>query len=375
MSLDGHLKLTDFGLAGSIVKYKNTNHNIASDVSQLQLDPDLLVAMSTAKHDERTGSTDDIISDASTQDGQEILDPEQNGKRDLKWVRRRTVCGTAGYRPPEQVQERFLDYFSRCGYDERADWFSLGVCCFTMLTGRRPFPTKKELLQSDSQRNLVLAAETVQSKANINVEAAERAMNDAEYRCLMFEVNFPSHFTEEPQAQHFIEALLARNPEERPRYDGIVGHPWMKGESFDANEVVKRPTPRWIKDHAYLQSIRSNESHSSNNFQGSSLRKSQRSLTECIESLCSDCFDKYGAAYAENFAIKWSTLARTETLNLFRHWNYMSDDVVALEAQAAFRNENNKSNKPSSSRKLGEVLHCHSPSNYGSSYKRSKRKT
>ena len=193
------------------MKHKKRCHqSIPSDVSALKLDPDLLVAMSKTKHDEATGDTDDIISDSSTGDEPEMSTQEKNGEHNLRWIRRRTVCGTAGYRPPEQVQERFLDYFSRNGYDERADWFSLGVCCFSMLTGHRPFPTKKELLQSDSQRNLVIRAETLAVNANINMEVAGRVANDAEYRCLMYEVQFPKYFDDEPVAKTFIQALLSR---------------------------------------------------------------------------------------------------------------------------------------------------------------------
>ena len=364
LTLNGHLKLTDFGLAGSIVKYKrNDRQNITSDVSKLKLDPNLVVAMSAAKHDEPTGSTDDIMSESSTQTEPEMSNQETNEQNNVKWVRRRTVCGTAGYRPPEQVQERYLDYFSRNGYDERADWFSLGVCCFTMITGRRPFPTKKELLQSDCQHNLVdgVEGEGIPSKTNFDSEAKKRLMNDAEYRCLLFEVIFPSSFDEEPEAKSFIELLLARNPEERPRYEGIISHPWFRGEKFVAKEVVKRSVPGWVKDHAYLQSIRNDQLRGN---QRLSYRISQRSLTECIESLCSDCFEKYGGTYAQNFVVKWSTLAGARTIQLFRHWNYMSDDVIALESKALSKKENEKKNpkNQSVSGRLSEVFSYNSSS-------------
>ena len=368
------MKLTDFGLAGSIVEYKKKiHHTVASDISQHQLDPDLIVAMSAAARcDESTGSTDDeITSSSNTQDEPEISNQEQGEKNNLKWIRRRTVCGTAGYRPPEQVQERFLDYFSRSGYDERADWFSLGVCCFTMLTGHRPFPTKKELLQSDSQRDI---AQTVKTKPDIDAKVAGMVVNDAEYRCLMFEVKFPKYFADEPHAQHFVEALLARNPEDRPRYGDIVAHPWMEGESFDADEVVKYPVPGWVKDHAFFTSTRNDQSSSLDHKQEYLSHASLRSLTECIESLCSDCFERYGAAYAENFAIKWSTLARTQTLDLFRHWNYMSDDVISLEAHTLYRNEEGKkAKKQHSSGRFGDLLRFHSSISSTSNHRKKSR--
>jgi len=366
VTLDGHLKLTDFGLAGAIVKYKNSRHNITADVSQVQLDPDLVIAMSNTKPDEPTATTDDIVSEsseASTHHEAETMDPDHEIRNEnkLKWVRRRTVCGTAGYRAPEQVQERYLDYFSRSGYDERADWFSLGVCCFTMMTGRRPFPTKQELLQSDSQRDVAAALipDCLPSNSQFNAEVAKRVMNDLEYRCLMFEVIFPSYFDDEPDAKAFIETLLSRNPDNRPRYDGIRSHPWMLGENFQAEEIMKKTIPSWVKQHAYLQSVRNDEIYGSN---PQSLNHSERSLTGCIESLCSDCFEKHGAAYAESFALKWSTMARARTLGLFRHWNYMSDDVIALEAHATTGKTNGKLKKQSLSERLNEIFRSNSSS-------------
>ena len=319
------MKVTDFGLAGAIVKYKReVSRNIDPNVAQRgRFDPELVdTLVGATKHDEPTGSTDSVMSESSSQDRPEISYQEKKEANKIQWVRRRTVCGTAGYRPPEQVQGRYLDYHSRHGYDERADWFSLGVCSFTMLTGRRPFPTKKELLHMDSKRNVTLDKEAYRSKSNMNEEAADRLLNDVEYRCLMFEVTFPQYIEKEPHIKSFLNALLARNPENRPRYNEIRNHPWMGGGNIDDDKISAISLPLWVIDHVNSQSIRNNTKS-----------QEERSLTECIESLCSENFDKHGAAYAENFALKWSTLASTRTFNLFRDWNYMSDDIFTLETK------------------------------------------
>ena len=351
VTLNGHLKLTDFGLAGAIVKYSKKKCGSLTP-SKVALDSDLAATMSNGRHDEPTCSTDEVLSESSAPEPE--MSEHENRKVNLKWVRRRTVCGTAGYRPPEQVQERFLDYFSRSGYDERADWFSLGVCSFTMLTGHRPFPTKKELLKSDSQRNLPPYLGVDNIPANINVHAVKRLMNDIEYRCLMFEVVFPPYFEVELQAKHFIEALLSRNPDERPRYDVIISHPWMDGESFNAEEISKLSIPQWVKDHAQLQSVK-NE-----NPKRTSLRCrhhiNQRSLRECIDSLCSDCFDKHETAYAENFALKWSMSPEKRTFELFRHWNFMSDDIIELERKTSTSQERSSTND-NLSKRLHAIFH------------------
>jgi len=336
------VKLTDFGLAGSMVERKEVVAKpfASPGASSRQLDPSLIAEMaraSRARHDEPTASTDDVSIESSETD-REMSNHEpckcqdKRLKNDVRWVRRRTVCGTAGYRPPEQVQERFLDYFSRNGYDERADWFSLGVCCYTMLTGRRPFPTKKELFQSDSQRNFVVDKRL---PSTVDDAILDKIMNDAEYRCLMFEVQYPSYFLGELHAKSFIDALLERDPEARPRYDGIVQHPWMKQETFEEESIMKRSIPDWVQDHAYLQCIQNESSFSLGGSPKIRKKRLARTLSECVDAMCNECFEKHESIYAENFAIKWTTKARQRTIGLFRHWNYMSDEVMKYEISAA----------------------------------------
>ncbi len=314
--------------------------------SSRRLDPDLIAEMARSRPDEPTATTEDVLVSEISVDEEESTSKDQkyqnvNGKkRNLKWVRRRTVCGTAGYRPPEQVQERFLDYFSRIGYDERADWFSLGVCCYTMLTGRRPFPTRKELLQSDSQRqNTPLCA--LPSNNKVNNDILEKVLNDAEYQCLMFEVQYPDYFSHETDAKVFVDSLLARNPDERPRYNEIVKHPWLKSELFEEQSILKRAIPDWVKDHTYLQSqltLGRAKSISRRASQGMGLWRGS-TLSDCIDNLCSECFEKNDSIYAENFTKKWTTKARERNLTLFRHWNYMSDDSMKLEISASKKKE------------------------------------
>ena len=145
--LDGHPKLTDFGLAGTLLakrKQVNPQESFSIDAAMVLCEdvdisnhcPDKVLYLS--EEGSVSGEETEIAEDETTYRAQ--------GK--LRRVRRRTLCGTAGYRPPEQVGERFVDYANRNGYDERADWFSLGVTVFTMVCGRRPFPTKGELIKS-----------------------------------------------------------------------------------------------------------------------------------------------------------------------------------------------------------------------------------
>ena len=350
ITLEGHLKLTDFGLAGSMVKRKRAKKNKVStrNMLGLQANPYLLAEMAKAKPDEPTGSTEDLSSESSSIIKICEKTSEDNLKNDrgkensfrlkgVKWVRRRTVCGTAGYRPPEQVQERFVDYFSRSGYDERADWFSLGVCCFTMLAGRRPFPTKKELMQSDSQRVDLMQTEQMPSKLEGKLQ------NDPEFRCLMFDVQFPEQFIKEQDARNFVQALLSRNPEERLHYEGIINHPWMKGEDFNESTMLAKAVPEWVKTHAHQGSIAEEDKYMHRKMKrrasyGTIITRQSTTLGGRIEDLCSECYEKNGSKYAENFAFKWLTIARPETVKLFRHWNYISDEALSLEVASNCQN-------------------------------------
>jgi serine/threonine protein kinase len=335
ITLSGHLKLTDFGLAGSMLRKKsNTCITVSSKIkpSSRRLDSNLIAQMSRFRQDELTASTESSLSESSER-VPEITSFEQskdvkNGTSDVKWVRRRTVCGTAGYRPPEQVQERFLNYFSRNGYDERADWFSLGVCCYTMLTGHRPFPTKKELLLSESQRR-VISKRKLPSKVVQEEVMLEKLMNDPEYRCLMFEVEYPTYFNCELEAKDFIDALLERDPESRPRYDEIMHLPWMKGETFDEKILMTRPIPEWVTNHAMMHSIEKDILQQSNK---------SKSLSDCVNDMCSDCYGKDNPVYAENFSVKWKSKPGQRAINLFRHWNYISDDAMNLEIRSLVDN-------------------------------------
>lgn len=107
--LDGHIKVTDFGLAGSLVaKKKQVNPQ------ESMLEP----THSSTNEDEDEQSR--AAGSLSSEDPEISEDESGDTRGDLKRVRRRTLCGTAGFRPPEQVGERYVDYYSRSGYNEKA---------------------------------------------------------------------------------------------------------------------------------------------------------------------------------------------------------------------------------------------------------------
>ena len=338
ITIHGHLKLCDFGLAGSMVKYKRAQKvNGQRIVSKFPLDPDTIKTRScNARHDEFLGNPEfssDSSNDPELSNIEETCDSTDMNTDDVRWVRRRTICGTSGYRPPEQLLERFVDYSFRSGYDERADWFSLGVCCYTMLTGKRPFPTKKELMRSDSEKKMMRVEDLKMKICTIDKESKNNILNDAEFRCLMFEVNFPQYFETEIDAKKFIEDLLSRNPEDRPRFNEITTNPWISGESFCVDYVLTRPIPGWVKDHAHLQStnVISPTQVSANDPKGLG---DVKTVAQCIKSLCCSCFEKYNLSYAERFKQKWMIIPSQRTSNLFQNWCYISEDAIKIECDA-----------------------------------------
>ncbi len=307
----------------------------SSSNSLTQLDPKTAARMMGVKFDEPTTNTEKDISEGTHTLGDKGSSTHENHtskseRSVLRRIKRRTVCGTTGYRPPEQVRERFLNYFSRNGYDERADWFSLGVCCYIMITGLRPFPSKKEMKEADPDRRTI-DVDSLHTNINIDKKVLKLMMNDVEYQSLMVKVPFPYDvFRAEPNAKNFVSALLSRDPQYRLKFDGIMRHPWMKGESFHLQSIQRRPIPDWVKEHTQLQSMKSTvKRHSSPR----SLHR-RKTLSQCIDSMCSEIYERRTSSYADSFTQKWTTKARKKSICLFEHWNYMSEAVCKLEMKA-----------------------------------------
>ena len=87
IDIDGHIKITDFGLAGSMLakKKQGANPQECSRVHEESAD---------VPEDRNTG-VDSASSEESEWSEDEASDEIQG---DLRRVRHRTLCGTAGYR-------------------------------------------------------------------------------------------------------------------------------------------------------------------------------------------------------------------------------------------------------------------------------------
>lgn len=100
--------------------------------------------------------------------------------------RRKTMCGTLDYLPPEIVDKK--------EYDQSVDNWCIGVLTYEFLAGHPPF---------------------------------ESPSKDQTYtRIRTLDLRFPSHISE--QAQDFIRKLLVLDPSKRLPLSEVKNHPWIK---------------------------------------------------------------------------------------------------------------------------------------------------
>ncbi|KAJ1527805.1 hypothetical protein ONE63_007754 [Megalurothrips usitatus] len=121
-----------------------------------------------------------------------LLDARGNIKlADFGWSvhapssKRKTMCGTLDYLPPEMVTGR--------EYDERVDFWCLGVLCYEFLVGRPPFESSQ---QEDTYR-----------------------------RIQAVDVKYPDHVRS--PARDLISKLLRRNPFDRLPLTDVMVHSWV----------------------------------------------------------------------------------------------------------------------------------------------------
>uniref|UniRef100_A0A8C6R487 non-specific serine/threonine protein kinase n=1 Tax=Nannospalax galili TaxID=1026970 RepID=A0A8C6R487_NANGA len=104
-------------------------------------------------------------------------------------LRRKTMCGTLDYLPPEMIEGR--------SYDEKVDLWCIGVLCYELLVGNPPF---------------------------------ESATHNETYRRIVkVDVRFPPSVP--VGAQDLISKLLRYHPSERLTLAQILKHPWVQTHS------------------------------------------------------------------------------------------------------------------------------------------------
>lgn len=101
--------------------------------------------------------------------------------------RRRTMCGTLDYLPPEMVESK--------DHDAGVDIWSLGVLCYEFLFGTPPFEAAKH---SDTYR-----------------------------RIIKVDLKFPVKPFVSPQAKDLISQLLVKDSAQRLPLEQVLTHPWI----------------------------------------------------------------------------------------------------------------------------------------------------
>ncbi|XP_055970994.1 aurora kinase B isoform X2 [Sorex fumeus] len=104
-------------------------------------------------------------------------------------LRRKTMCGTLDYLPPEMIEGRT--------HNEKVDLWCIGVLCYELLVGNPPF------------------------------ESASH--NETYRRIVKVDLKFPASVP--AGAQDLISKLLKHNPSERLPLAQVAAHPWVKAHS------------------------------------------------------------------------------------------------------------------------------------------------
>ncbi|XP_074839261.1 aurora kinase B isoform X1 [Carettochelys insculpta] len=116
-------------------------------------------------------------------------------------LRRKTMCGTLDYLPPEMIEGKT--------HDEKVDLWCIGVLCYELLVGHPPF---------------------------------ESATHTETYRRIIkVDLQFPPFLSE--GARDLISKLLRHNPGERLPLQGVLEHPWVKAHSRRVLPPVFTPAP------------------------------------------------------------------------------------------------------------------------------------
>ncbi|KAG5961666.1 Serine/threonine-protein kinase ark1 [Claviceps cyperi] len=114
-------------------------------------------------------------------------------------TRRKTMCGTLDYLPPEMIKPGTSDN----SYNEKIDLWSLGILTYEFVVGRAPFEPE------DSEEEENIRECTIKTQRKI----------------VRLDMTIPSFVS--PEARDLIRKLLVLNPEKRISLDQVQVHPWI----------------------------------------------------------------------------------------------------------------------------------------------------
>ncbi|CCW66415.1 unnamed protein product [Phytomonas sp. Hart1] len=148
---------------------------------------------------------------------EEDLYPAQGGNPPGRIIKQRTGCGTRAYIAPEVLNAAFSQ---ENGYGFEADWWSMGVVLFTLITGCFPF-----LRKTEHETNLAITQSALQ---------------------------FPTHVVLSDTARDVLQMLLQKDPARRiTTLSQLKKHPFFNGFDWEACEKRQLGPPVSLHKDSY----------------------------------------------------------------------------------------------------------------------------
>ncbi|GMH47307.1 hypothetical protein TrRE_jg12791, partial [Triparma retinervis] len=244
-----------------------------------------------------------------------------------KPIKRKSIVGTRAYLAPEMVEQVFDT--ERGGYSKMVDFFAMGVTVFEMCCGTRPWanfePTRgnrsseiADPFAMDSE-NLMMVIQLRQSRKKFPPGFVSK----------LHKIDFPSHCSE--NAISFITHLLERDPAQRMGYKEADEHIWLK--DLDKEKILHTSTdtvPEWVTKGITGRKMR-NFNLSNGDFKGSKKkRKTSHELEEWVPQYKSfdDLLSILRAKDKNHSKLKWSEELSNEAQHIFGDWDYISPECL-----------------------------------------------
>ncbi|XP_032422777.1 serine/threonine-protein kinase LATS2 [Xiphophorus hellerii] len=243
IDLDGHIKLTDFGLCtGFRWTHNSKYYQKGSHIRQDSMEP--------------SDSWDDV---SNCRCGDRLMTLEQRANRQHQRCLAHSLVGTPNYIAPEVLLRK--------GYTQLCDWWSVGVILFEMLVGQPPFlaptPTETQIKVINWESTLQVPPQVKLSPESVDIigrlccSAEERlgANGSGEIKAHPFfsEVDFSSNLRQQlapyrPKIAHPMDTSNFDPVEE----EGVPGAWSDSGDSTRALDVLCSPHGKH-PEHAFYE--------------------------------------------------------------------------------------------------------------------------
>ncbi|GMI14610.1 hypothetical protein TrLO_g7159 [Triparma laevis f. longispina] len=360
---DGHLRLCDFGLAGrleeeiSVSEHSLDEHSSHSSSPPPMLRPEPKKFQDNDDEEEPEDLVSSSVSDDSTKhtysefqlpDG-ELLPPNLVPSPNRRKLRCRTSCGTVGYRGPEVIRERNLAYGQRTGYGQSSDYFTLGVTTYILLTGKKPFPQRRDFTPNQQVNyvpySMVTEAEGVFRPIQSPDPAKNSRNSNFEFAALMNRIPYPSYVSED--AKSLCEGLMNRAPEKRLDFSALAEHPFLASSnySWDAEDMkAAKAHPRILKyikarfPQALFDQARWNLKRKASKIKLVEAEKpsfEHKSLEDLVHNICAHIINTEFPDVAAKKCNAWTAKIHPDVDKYFENWSYVGTDALKLERIAA----------------------------------------